>query len=290
MPQSGSTRDHHLPRCSWAILNVLCPGARRASPKPRGHRSVRAVGHHGHDHPIGGPSIRRSSRSVGGPVLSSFRGAPPGPVPSHRRVPVFKVGVRYTRGPFRQPHRAACRVSALARLPAGPKGSGRARPCCFLLLARMGAEGPHAAQAAVTPSSAVVGARGFPRSAPQESLRSPATSRQEGGRPAFPAAVSRLPSNGARSHARPRARSLAQSGSRHQRGDSPQAVGLAGRLQGAPPGSLWAPLVLGSPTRVSALAPRQFAPGRWPRITGEVWAPPEQTDQACAIFGFPFLP
>ncbi|KAJ1184936.1 hypothetical protein NDU88_001732 [Pleurodeles waltl] len=162
MSQSGSHRDPHLPRCSWAILNVLWPGARHASPKPRGHCSVSAVGHHGHDHPTGGPSIRRSSRSVGGPVLSSFRGALPGPGPSRRCVPVFKVGVRYTRGPFRQTHRAACRVSAIARLPAAgpparPRGSGRARSCCFLLLARMGAEGPHTAQAAVTPSSAVAG-------------------------------------------------------------------------------------------------------------------------------------
>ncbi|KAJ1150458.1 hypothetical protein NDU88_003249 [Pleurodeles waltl] len=173
MPQSGSPRDSHLPRCSWAILHVLWPGSRHASPKLRAQRSVRAVGHHGHEHPTGGPSIRRSSCSSGGPVLSSFRMALPGPGPFRRCVPVFKVGVRYTKGPFRQTHCAACRVGATARLPAaGPparhRGSGRARSCRFSLLARMGEEGPHSPQAAVTPSSAVSGTRGFPRSALQQ--------------------------------------------------------------------------------------------------------------------------
>ncbi|KAJ1200636.1 hypothetical protein NDU88_004457 [Pleurodeles waltl] len=117
MPQSGSPRDSHLPRCSRAILHALWPGTHHASPKLRGQRSVHAVGHHGHDHPTGGPSIRRSSRSAEGPVLSSLRAALPGPGPFRRCVPVFKVGVRYSRGPFRQTHRAACRVGATARPP-----------------------------------------------------------------------------------------------------------------------------------------------------------------------------
>ncbi|KAJ1097077.1 hypothetical protein NDU88_002204 [Pleurodeles waltl] len=104
---------------------MLCgPWAHHASPKLRGQRSVRTVGHHGHDHPTGCPSIRRSSRSAEGPVLSSPRAALPGPGPFRRSEPVLKVGVRYTRGPFRQTQRAACRVGATARLAAtGPPPS-----------------------------------------------------------------------------------------------------------------------------------------------------------------------
>ncbi|KAJ1143796.1 hypothetical protein NDU88_010100 [Pleurodeles waltl] len=135
MPQSGSPRDSHLPRCSWAILHILWPGAHHASPKLRGQRSIRAVRHHRHDHPPGGPSIRRSSRSAGGPVLSSFRAALPGPGPFRWCVPVFKVGVRYTRGPFRQTHRAACRVGATGRLPAAGPPLGPGAPVAHVLVA-----------------------------------------------------------------------------------------------------------------------------------------------------------
>ncbi|KAJ1181287.1 hypothetical protein NDU88_006495 [Pleurodeles waltl] len=208
MPHSGSPRDSHLPRCSRAILRALWPGARHASPKLRGQRPSRAVGHHGHDHPTGGPSIRRSSRSAEGPVLSSPRAALPGPGPFRRCVPVLKVGVRYPRGPFRQTHRAACRVGATARLPAAgpparPRGSGR-----FSLLARVGTEGPHAPPVAVTPSSAVSGTQGFPRSALQQPPG------RKGAAPSPQLRSAGSPSNGARSHAQPRIRSLAQSGSR----------------------------------------------------------------------------
>ncbi|KAJ1083628.1 hypothetical protein NDU88_003785 [Pleurodeles waltl] len=194
MPQSGSPRDSHLPKCSRAILHALWPGAHHASPKLRGQRSVRAVGHHGHDHPTGGPSIRRSSRSAEGPVLSSPRAALPGPGPFRRSVPVLKVGVRYTRGPFRQTQRAACRVGATARLPAAgppakPRGSGR-----FSLLAR------------VSPSHRP------PRSREHKAFHEqPCSNPQAGGGPRSAGS----PSNGARSHAQPRIRSLAQSGSRH---------------------------------------------------------------------------
>ncbi|KAJ1127289.1 hypothetical protein NDU88_005692 [Pleurodeles waltl] len=208
MLQSGSPRDSHLPRCSWAILHALWPGALHASSKFRGQRPIRAVGHHGHDHPTGGPPIRRLSRSAEGPVFSS-RAALPGPGTFRRSVPVLKVGVRYTRGPFRQTQRAACRGGATARLPAAgppvrPRGSGR-----FSLLARVGPEGPHAPPVAVTPSSAVSGTQGFPRTALQQ---------PPGRRGAAPSPQPRSagsPSNGALSHAQPRVRSLTQSGSRH---------------------------------------------------------------------------
>ncbi|KAJ1083123.1 hypothetical protein NDU88_003283 [Pleurodeles waltl] len=243
-------------------------------PHAQGQRSARAVGHHVHDHPTGGPSIRRSSRSAGGPVLSSFRAALTGPGPFRRCVPVFKVGVRYTRGPFRPTHRAACRVSATARLPAAgpparPRGSGRACSCCFSLLARMGAEGPHASQAAVTPSSAVSGTRGFPRSALQESLRSPATSRQEGGRPASPAAVGRLPLK-RRAIPRPAARPPA-----HSLSPAPGINANTGRGARRPSPTGSARLALGSAgARVTHTGPRSrspsICPGGWPRITGEV--------------------
>ncbi|KAJ1141973.1 hypothetical protein NDU88_008301 [Pleurodeles waltl] len=180
MPQSGSPRDSHLPRCSRAILHALWPGAHHASPKLRGQRSVHAVGHHGHDHPTGGPSIR--SRSAEGLVVSSLRVALPGPGPFRRCVPVFKVGVRYTRGPFRQTHRAACRVGATARLPA-------AGPPFLLLLftCEDGDGGPHAPPVAVTPSSADSETQGFPRSA----LQQPPGRR--GGAPVSPSAVGWLP-------------------------------------------------------------------------------------------------
>ncbi|KAJ1118240.1 hypothetical protein NDU88_006435 [Pleurodeles waltl] len=118
-----------------------------------------------------------------------------------RSVPVLKVGVRYTRGPLRQTQRAARRVGATARLPAaGPpaRGSGR-----FSLLARVGPEGPHAPPVAVTPSSAVSGTQGLPRAALQQ---------PPGRRGATPSPQPRSagsPSNGARSHAQPRIRSLA---------------------------------------------------------------------------------
>ncbi|KAJ1080988.1 hypothetical protein NDU88_001175 [Pleurodeles waltl] len=54
-------------------------------------------------------------------------------------------------------------------------------------------------------------------------------------------------------------------------------------------------LVLGSTgARVAHTGPRtrspSICPGGRPRITGEVYAPPEQTDQACAIFGFVTTP
>ncbi|KAJ1108535.1 hypothetical protein NDU88_005911 [Pleurodeles waltl] len=91
-----------------------------------------------------------------------------------------------------------------SRAPARPRGSGR-----FSLLARVGPEGPHAPPVAVTPSSAVSGTQGFPRTALQQ---------PPGRRGAAPSPQPRSagsPSNGARSHAQPRIRSLAQSGSRH---------------------------------------------------------------------------
>ncbi|KAJ1156395.1 hypothetical protein NDU88_009114 [Pleurodeles waltl] len=258
MPQSGSPRDSHLPKCSQAILSALWPGAHHASPKLRGQRSVRAVGHHGHDHPTGGPSIRRSSRSAEGPVLSSPRAALPGPGPFRRSVPVLKVGVRYTRGPFRQTQRAACRVGATARLPAAgppakPGGSGR-----FSLLARVGPEGPHAPPVAVTPSSAVSGTQGFPRTALQQP-------------PGRRGAAVGCPPLKRRAVPRPAAYSLTRS-VRLPTLTRQQAQGRGARR---PPPTGSARLALGSTgARVAHTGPRtrspSICPGGRPRITGEV--------------------
>ncbi|KAJ1166357.1 hypothetical protein NDU88_006761 [Pleurodeles waltl] len=124
----------------------------------------------------------------------------------------------------------------------------------------MGAEGPHASQATVTPSSAVSGTQGFPRSALQESLRSPATSRQEGGRPTSPAAVGRLPLK-RRAVPRPAARPLTRS-VRLPALTRPQAPGR-GAHRPSPTGS--ARLALGSAgARVTHTGPRSRSPSICP--------------------------
>ncbi|KAJ1079740.1 hypothetical protein NDU88_000032 [Pleurodeles waltl] len=138
--------------------------------------------------PQGGPPGAR-------PVLQVCAGVQSG-CPLHQRplppdTPCRMQGRRHSKAPG-------------SRAPARPMGSGR-----FSLLARVGTEGPHAPPVAVTPSSAVSGTQGFPRSALQQ---------PPGRRGAAPSPQPRSagsPSNGARSHAQPRIRSLAQSGSRH---------------------------------------------------------------------------
>ncbi|KAJ1209571.1 hypothetical protein NDU88_004945 [Pleurodeles waltl] len=257
MPQSGSPRDSHLPRCSRAILHALWPGAHHASLKLRGQRSVHAVGHHGHDHPTGGPSIR--PRSAEGPVLSSLRAALPGPGPFRRCVPVFKVGVRYTRGPFRQTHRAACRVGATARLPAaGP-------PFLLLLLTCEDGDGGPVR----TPGHRHTVLRGLGNT--RLSRISPAaTPRQEGGAPVSPAAVGWLPLK-RRAVQRPAACPLTRS-VRLPALTRRQAPGRGARRP-SPTGS--ARLALGSTgARVTHTGPRtrspSICPGGWPRVTGEV--------------------
>ncbi|KAJ1155555.1 hypothetical protein NDU88_008284 [Pleurodeles waltl] len=266
MPQSGSPRDSHLPRCSWAILHVLCPGARHASPKLRGQRSVRAVGHHGHDHPTGGPSIRRSSRSAGGPVLSSFRAALLGPGPFRRCVPVFKVGLRYTRGPLRQTHvpHAGSAPQQGSRQP-GPTLGPRA-PVAHVLVASPYLRGWGPAR---TPGRRHTVLRGLGNM--RLSTISPAaTSRQEGGHPASPAAIGRLPLK-RRTVPRPAARPLTRS-VRLPALTRRQAPGRGARRP-SPTGP--ARLALGSAgARVTHTGPRSrspsICPGGWPRITGEV--------------------
>ncbi|KAJ1180142.1 hypothetical protein NDU88_005366 [Pleurodeles waltl] len=122
-------------------------------------------------------------------------------------------------------------------------------------------------------------ARSAPRSAPQEPFRSPVAYGQEGGRPALSATVGWL-SLKRRAVARPAARPLtpapgtcAETGPRP--GGSPDA---SDALRQACSRLRWRS---GPPTRVPALAPR---------ITGEVSAPLEKTDQTCAIFGFVATP
>ncbi|KAJ1142980.1 hypothetical protein NDU88_009292 [Pleurodeles waltl] len=68
-----------------------------------------------------------------------------------------------------------------------------------------------------------------------------------------------------------------------------------GRGARRPPPTRSARLAPGSASaRVTHTGPRSRSPsicrGGRPTITGEVWAPPEQTDQACAIFGFVATP
>ncbi|KAJ1172387.1 hypothetical protein NDU88_004234 [Pleurodeles waltl] len=257
MPQSGSPRDSHLPRCSRAILHALWPGAHHASPKLRGQRSVHPVGHHGHDHPTGGPSIR--SRSAEGPVLSSLRAALPGPGPFHRCVPVFKVGVRYTRGPFRQTHCAACRVGATARLPAaGP-------PFLLLLLTCEDGDGGPAR----TPSRRHTVLRGLGNT--RLSTISPAaTPRQEGGAPVSPAAVGWLPLK-RRAVPRPAACPLTRSVrlpalTRRQAPGRWGSPAVSDGLRQARSGLHWCSgHPHGSPHSLPVNLPRG-----WPRITGEV--------------------
>ncbi|KAJ1167515.1 hypothetical protein NDU88_007906 [Pleurodeles waltl] len=269
MPQSGSPRDSHLPRCSWAILHVLWPGASHASPKLRGQRSVRAVGHHGHDHPTGGPSIRQSSRSAGGPVLSSFRAALPGPGPFRRCVPVFKVGVRYTRGPFRQTHRAACRVGATERLLAAGHPLGPGAPVAHVLVASpyLRGWGRRARTHPMPPPP-----HRPPWSREHEALHDQPCSNLQagGGPPASPAAVGRLPLK-RRAVPHPSARALTRS-VRLPALTRRQAPGRGAR-QPSPTGS--ARLALGSAgARVTHTGPRSrspsICPGGCPRITGEV--------------------
>ncbi|KAJ1092148.1 hypothetical protein NDU88_005260 [Pleurodeles waltl] len=259
MLQSGSPRDSHLPRCSWAILHALWPGALHASSKFRGQRPIRAVGHQGHDHPTGGPPIRRLSRSAEGPVFSS-RAALPGPGTFRRSVPVLKVGVRYTRGPFRQTQRAACRGGATARLPAAGPPSGPGAPVVSPYLQGWGRRArTHLRSPSHRP----------PRSREHKAFHEqPCSNPQAGGGPP------RLPSRGRLAPPQMARGPTPSRVSAHSLSPAPDINAATDpRPRGSPAASDG--LVLGSTgARVAHTGPRtrspSICPGGRPRITGEV--------------------
>ncbi|KAJ1166723.1 hypothetical protein NDU88_007120 [Pleurodeles waltl] len=249
MPQSGSPRDSHLPKCSRAILHALWPGAHHASPKLRGQRSVRAVGHHGHDHP-------RLAR----PRVRYF---PPQGRPS--RGPARSAGVcRCSKWVSATPEAPSARHSVPHAGSAPQQGSRQPGPRqaqglrSFLLTCEGGAGGP-----ARTPGRRHTVLRGLGNT--RLSTNSPAaTPRQEGGRPVSPAAVGWL-SLKRRVVPRPAAYPLTRS-VRLPTLTRRQAQGRGARR---PPPTGSARLALGStgarsPTRVHELAPRHFAPGGGP--------------------------
>ncbi|KAJ1081070.1 hypothetical protein NDU88_001254 [Pleurodeles waltl] len=141
------------------------------------------------------------------------------------------------------------------------KAPGSRAPCqaqglrSFLLTCKGGAGGP-----ARTSGRRHTVLRGLGNT--RLSTNSPAaTPRQEGGRPVSPAAVGWLPLKW-RAVPRPAACPLTRS-VRLPTLTRRQTQGRGARRP-PPTGSFWAPPVLGSPTRVPALAPRQFAPGGGP--------------------------
>ncbi|KAJ1144743.1 hypothetical protein NDU88_011040 [Pleurodeles waltl] len=188
MPQSGSPRDSHLPKCSRAILHALWPGAHHASPKLRGQRSVRAVGHHARPRvryfpPQGRPS-RGPARSAGVCRCSKWVSATPEAPSTRHSVPhAGSAPQQGSRQPGPPPSPGAPVVSPYLR------GWGR--------------------RARTHPRSP---SHRPPRSREHKAFHEqPCSNPQAGGGPRSAGS----PSNGARSHAQPRIRSLAQSGSRH---------------------------------------------------------------------------
>ncbi|KAJ1192375.1 hypothetical protein NDU88_001682 [Pleurodeles waltl] len=268
MPPSWSPRDPHLPRCSWAILDVCGPGPDRPAPSPG------ATAPYTRQATTGLPSAGGFPLSADLVRLGAQRSPPPGG--GHPRglglvrryMPPFKVGVCYARGP-----------SGSARHTVPSSGSAPQQVSQQPLTREEGgrwparSSGPHAAQAAVSPSSAVAATHGFPAQWPDPLLDRPrgGPSSHQGPPGRRGAALlsqpwsAGSPSNGMRSHARPRARSLQLPAPAWR-----QAPGRGARRT-LPTGSAGALVPHTSPrSRSQSIRPR-----RRPRMTGEVSAPPE---------------
>ncbi|KAJ1219050.1 hypothetical protein NDU88_006621 [Pleurodeles waltl] len=271
----GSPRDPHLPRFSWAILNVLWPGARQAIPKLRAHRSVHAVGHHGSDRPPGGSSICRPSHShemVRGPVLSSSRVGPP-------RGLARPAGVcRCSKWVSATPEAPSIRHTVPHAGSAPQQVSQQPGPLL----------GPGAPVAHVPVAFSYSGGRGQrARTQPRPPSHHPPRPREHKVfRPSGPVHFSIGPAGVPPLTGRTPAHLLTPAAGTN---------GETGRGARRPPTTRSARLAPGSAgARVTHTGPRSHSPsicpGGRPRITGEVWAPPEQTDQACAILGFVAMP